>query len=244
MELEGKSAVVTGGARRLGRAMALALANRGVRVAIHYAESGEEAEETVSIAREMGTEAISLQADLAQEDPVHRVIAEAADQFGVVDILVNNAALFKPGGFAQTNSEDWDRHFAVNLKAPFLLSQDFAAQVPADRRGKIVNLGDWRGLRPGRDHFAYTIAKAALVGLTQATALALAPNIQVNCLALGAILSPEGADEAFQEKLLSRIPAGRMGGKESVTDALLFLLEGGDYITGETLFIDGGRHLA
>lgn len=243
MKLEGKTAVVTGGARRLGRAMALALASRGVRVAVHYAQSREQAEETVSMAIELGTEAISLQADLSQEDPAHRVIAQAADQFGIVDILVNNAALFEPGGFAQTTSEDWDRHFSVNLKAPFLLSQDFAAQVPTDRKGKIVNLGDWRGLRPGRDHFAYTIAKAALVGLTEATALALAPNIQVNCLALGAILLPEGADEAFQKKLLSRVPAGLMGGAESVTDALLFLLEGGDYITGETLFIDGGRHL-
>ncbi|MFQ5946114.1 MAG: SDR family NAD(P)-dependent oxidoreductase, partial [Anaerolineae bacterium] len=186
MKLEGKTAVVTGGARRLGRAMALALASRGVRVAVHYAQSREQAEETVSMAIELGTEAISLQADLSQEDPAHRVIAQAADQFGIVDILMNNAALFEPGGFAQTTSEDWDRHFSVNLKAPFLLSQDFAAQVPTDRKGKIVNLGDWRGLRPGRDHFAYTIAKAALVGLTEATALALAPNIQVNCLALGA----------------------------------------------------------
>lgn len=194
--------------------------------------------------RETGTEAICVQADLSQEDAAHRVIAEAADKFGLVDILVNNAALFDPGGFAETTSQDWDRHFDVNLKAPFLLSQDFAAQLPADRQGKIINLGDWRGLRPGRDHFAYTIAKAALVGLTQAMALALAPNIQVNCLALGAIIPPEGSDEASQQRLLSRVPAGRMGGAESVTDALLFLLEGGDYITGETLFIDGGRHLA
>ncbi len=235
---------MTGGARRLGRAMALALASRGVRVAVHYDQSREGAEETVSQATEMGAEAISLQADLSQEAAVHRVIAEVADKLGAVDILVNNAALFEPGGFAQTTSEDWDRHFAVNLRAPFLLSQDLAAQVPADGQGKIINLGDWRGLRPGRDHFAYTIAKAALVSLTQATALALAPNIQVNCLALGAILPPEGSDQASQERILSKVPAGRMGGEESVTDALLFLLEGGDYITGETLLIDGGRHLA
>jgi pteridine reductase len=155
---------------------------------------------------------------------------------------VNSAAIFEPRGVADTTSAAWDRHFAVNLKAPFLLSQAFAAQGASDAAGKIVNISDWRGLRPDGASVAYTLTKAALITLTQVLAVALAPRIQVNCLALGAILLPAGADEAYRDRLLAQIPARRLGGPADVVRALLFLLES-DYVTGEVVLVDGGRHL-
>lgn len=240
MELAGAVAVVTGGAKRLGRAMVLALAERGGKVLVHYGASAEAAAETVAEARRRGGDAAAVQADLADEAAVHRVIPAARERFGRVDILINSASIFERGSFANTATETWDRHFMINLKAPFLLSRDFAVQVEAGRSGKIINLGDWRGFRPGTDHFAYTMTKVGLHGLTQAMALALAPRIQVNELGLGAILEPpEGGD---MSKIIARVPVGRLGGEEPVVAALLFLLQE-DFVTGETLVVDGGRSL-
>jgi len=243
MDLRGKVAVVTGGADRLGRAIVLALAGRGARVAVHYGRSAEAAARTVADARARGVEAAAVQADLADDAALRRIIPTARDLLGPVHVLVNSASIFERGGFADTSAEVWDRHFQINLKAPFLLSQDFAAQLPAGNTGKIINLGDWRGLRPGTDHFAYTMTKAALAALTQSLAQALAPHIQVNYLALGAILLPAAAGERLRERLVAATPARRLGDPQDVTSAVLFLLEGTDYITGETLIIDGGRSL-
>ncbi len=243
MELSGAVAVVTGGAVRVGRTLVLALAGRGVRVAVHYGQSAKEAEETAAAARGLGAEAFTLSADLADEAAVGRVIPAVRDRFGApVDILVNNASIFEPGAFVQTTSEQWDRHFTINLKAPFLLTQAFAAQVESGRTGKIVNLNDWRGFRPADDHFAYTMSKGALVALTKGTAAALAPRVHVNCLALGAILPPPAASDARKARIISEVPLGRWGGAEEVAKAMLYLLES-DYVTGVTIFVDGGRSL-
>ena len=136
---------------------------------------------------------------------------------------------------------DWERHMAINLAAPFLLSKAFAAQVPSNGEGRIVNIVDWRALRPGADHFPYTISKAALTSLTYAMAAALAPNITVNGLALGAILPP--SEQPASPDILKFVPAARWGELPEVEAALIFLLSGPAYITGEILHVDGGRHL-
>lgn len=243
MELAGRVAVVTGGAIRVGRSLVLALAGRGVRVAVHYGGSAGQAEETVAEARKLGAEAFALSADLADEAAIAGIIPAVRDHFGApLDILVNNASIFEPGAFAKTTSEQWDRHFTINLKAPFLLSQAFAAQVESGRTGQIVNLNDWRGFRPADDHFAYTMTKGALIALTRGTAAALAPRVHVNCLALGAILPPAGASDGRKARIISQVPLGRWGGAEEVAKAMLYLLES-DYVTGETIFVDGGRSL-
>lgn len=242
MDLRGRVAVVTGGGVRLGRALVLALAGHGVRVVVHHGRSAGPAEQTAAEARSLGTEAITVQGDLSDAGAARGVIAAARSRLGPVDILVNSAAIFEPGGVAETTPEVWDRHFAINLKAPFLLSQAFAAQRPPDRPGKIVNISDWRGLRPGADHFAYTLTKSALIAMTKSLAVALAPSIQVNCLALGAILLPAGADETYRQRLIASIPVRRMGDPDDVARALLFLVED-DFVTGQTVVIDGGRSL-
>lgn len=242
MEVQGKVAVVTGGAVRLGKALVLALARAGAAVVVHYGRSAEAARETAAEARSLGVDVLCVQVDLMQPRRAREVIAAAVERFGRADILVNSAAIFQPGGLADTTEEDWDRHFHINLKSPFFLCQAFAAQVPKGRRGHIVNIVDWRGVRPGADYLAYRLSKAALIALTQNLALALAPGIQVNAIAPGAILPPPGENQAYLDALAVGIPARRPGAPEDVAQALLYLLRS-DFVTGEVLFVTGGQHL-
>jgi pteridine reductase len=242
MELDGKVALVTGGAVRLGKALVLALAARGVRVAVHYASSAGPAAETVSQIKTLGSDALAVQADLRQPAQAPAVIAQAVAHFGQVDILVNSAAIFEPGDLFSTTVDQWERHFAINLRSPFFLSQAFAAHVGQERPGHIVNIADWRAVRPGADYVAYTLTKSALVALTQSLALALAPNIQVNAIAPGAILPPPDKDQVYLDRLAQAIPAQRAGSPAEVAKALLYLLES-DFVTGELIFVTGGEHL-
>jgi NAD(P)-dependent dehydrogenase (short-subunit alcohol dehydrogenase family) len=240
MSLQGKTILITGGARRVGRAMTLAAAKAGANVIIHHSGPAEAAEETAEAVRGMGAQAWVLQADFRQPEAVEGLIARA-NALSKLYALVNNAAIFEDLGLKETGLETWQRHMNINLTAPFLLSRDFGAQMPAGQPGRIVNIVDWRALRPAADHFAYTISKAGLVALTLSNAAALAPNITVNGLALGAILPPN--DGPRDDALLGNAPIHRWAKLEEVGEALLFLLDGSDYITGEVIYLDGGRHL-
>ncbi len=240
-DLHNHTVLVTGAGRRLGRAFAEALAARGAAVAVHYGGSAAEAEAVADGIRRAGGRAVALQADLAQAQQAAGLIERAVGALGDIDLLVNNASIFEPLGVAETTPEEWERHLAINLTAPFLLSQAFARHR-AGRPGAIVNLLDWRALRPGADHFPYTVAKSALASMTRGLAVALAPTIRVNGLALGAILPPPGA--AGQDPtLISAVPLGRWGRVDEVVHALLFLLGGPDFLTGAIVHLDGGRHL-
>ena len=242
MKLEGKTAVVTGGAVRLGQALALALAGRGARLVIHYGSSADQARETVARIQALGGEAVAIQADLRHVDQAQALIARAADHFGPLDVLVNSAAIFNPGSVADTTEANWDEHMAINLKAPFFLSQAFAAHVGRERHAHIVNIADWRAARPTANYMAYTLTKAALVTMTHSLALALAPNIQVNAIAPGAILPPPGQDESYLDRLAQKIPMRRAGSPADVAQAMLFLLES-DFVTGDVIPVTGGEHL-
>jgi len=242
MKLAGRVAIVTGGAVRLGKALVLALAEQGVRVIVHYAHSAGPAQETVSTVERLGSEAVAVQADLSQFGAAQGVIRQAVDAFGQVDILVNSAAIFEPGRWDDTTEANWDRHFAINLKSPFFLSQAFGQQLDEGQRGHIVNIADWRAVRPGADHVAYTLTKAGLVAMTKSLALALAPQIQVNAIAPGLILPPPDADESFVERKAAHIPVRRPGSPDEVARTLLFLLRS-DFVTGEMVFVTGGEHL-
>ena len=245
MDLTGKAALVTGGAKRVGRAVALGLAQQGCDVVIHYGRSAAEAGQTVAQITAQGGQAWAIAADLRDEAAVIKLVPLALEQAGRLDILINNAAIFPAEDFASATPASWERAMMVNLKAPFLLSQAFALALPAGRPGKVINLLDTLALRPQNHHFSYTISKFGLAGLTQAMAVALAErNIQVNGLALGPILPAVGDDPALFDRLARRIPARRHGSLADVVQAVLFLLQGGDYITGEILRLDGGRHLA
>ena len=242
MELDGRVAVVTGGAVRLGKALALALGEAGVRLAVHYGSSAGPAEETVAQIKALGSDAVAIQADLSRPGQAAPLVEAAAAHFGQVDILVNSAAIFEPADLAGTTEANWDRHMAINLKAPFFLSQAFAARVGRERAGCIVNIADWRGLRPDTGYLAYSLTKAGLLAMTRALALALAPNIRVNAIAPGAILPPPGKGQAYLEQLAQKIPVGHVGSPAEIAQALIYLLTA-DFVTGETLFVTGGEHL-
>lgn len=238
-DLAGHSAVVTGAGRRLGRSFAEALAANGANVVVHYGHSAEQAEQVVGGLQGHGVLAAAVRADLADPAEAAQLISRAEEAIGEIDLLVNNAAIFGSITALEASIEDWQSHLDVNLTAPFLIAQQFA-RARQGAPGSIVNLLDSRAMRPGADHFPYTISKAALAALTQGLAVSMAPDIRVNGLALGAILPPSdgGTDDP-----LKGVPSERWGTVEEASEALLFLLAGPEYVTGEILHVDGGRHL-
>jgi len=240
MTLDGKVVMLTGAARRIGRSLALAVARAGADVVIHYGSSRSDAESARAEIESLGRKAFLVQADLADAGQVTGLV-ERAREHGSLFALVNNAAIFEPLNWENTTLEDWNRHLMINLTVPFLLSQAFARMLEPGGSGRIVNLLDWRALRPGADHLPYTISKAALAALTRSLAAALAPQVTVNGLALGAILPP--SDGGAARHILDHVPAKRWANLEEVGQALLFLLDGPAYVTGEILHVDGGRHL-
>jgi len=233
-KLKGRTALVTGAARRIGRAIALALAARGVHVVIHYHTSGDDlAEEVADEARRLGVRAWKVKGDLAEEASAEGIFSEALKLAGSIDFLVNNASVFPLSRCRDLSPKELSDTLDVNAVAPFILSRALAADAEA---GAIVNLLDVRIRGYDRSHVAYQISKKVLKELTEAMAIEYAPRIRVNAVAPGLILPPEGEDESY----LAR--RGRPGQVEDVTEAVIFLLSQA-YITGQVLFVDGGQGL-
>lgn len=241
MSLQNKSVLVTGAARRVGRALALGMACAGATIVIHHGHSVDDAATLQAEISALGGQSHVLQADLANLDEVQKVIPQAL-AWGPLYALVNNAAIYQPLTIDNTDRKSWQQHLDINLTTPLLLSQAFARSLPQGTNGRIVNILDWRALRPGADHLPYTVSKAGLVALTQSLAQALAPRINVNGIALGAILPPSDG-KANPAELIKSIPAGRWADLDEVVETLIFLLSGPAYITGEIIHVDGGRHL-
>lgn len=241
LTLDGKTILITGAGRRIGRALAQACAEAGADIIIHFNSAEKEALDLRDRLRALGRRAWALRADLGQADQVETLMQEAAKTSALYG-LVNSAASFQSLSWQETTRATWEKHLAVNLTAPFFLSQAFARTIPSGSEGRIVNILDWRALRPGADHFPYTVSKSALAAMTKSLAVALAPHITVNALALGAILPP--SDGAANPDILKSVPAGRWAELTEVGQALVFLLSGPSYITGEIVHVDGGRHLA
>jgi len=239
-QLENKSIFISGGSRRIGKEVALACARAGASIVIHHGHSDDEAEKTAQQIKNLGQEATIIKADFSQPDAAMEIISDRLTGIDNLYGLINNASLFEPIKFSQTKRQQWQTHMDINLTMPFLLSQFFAKNL-AGRKGRIINMLDWRALRPGKDHFPYTITKSALASMTKALALALSPTICVNGLALGAILPP--ADGGEGKKIIQPVPIGRWAHMREVTDTILFLLAGPEYITGEIIHLDGGRNL-
>ncbi|HNB41833.1 MAG TPA: SDR family oxidoreductase [Anaerolineales bacterium] len=238
-DLTGKTILITGAARRLGRLFALACGRAGADLILHHGHSPQEAESLRDELASLGRRAWVLAADFSHPESASQLI-ERANELSPLYGLVNSASIFEPLSLQETSLDDWNYHLNINLTAPFLLSQAFAKHV---KQGRIVNILDWRALRPGADHFPYTVTKSALAAMTKSLAIALAPHITVNGLALGAILPP--ADQlSASEKIIEAVPVKRWSEAGEAEDALLFLLSSSSaYITGEILHVDGGRHL-
>lgn len=243
MSTRSKTALVTGGAVRVGKAISHGLSERGYRVVVHYGSSEEEAHETAVAIRSAGGEADLLQADLANADAARALVQQAVAITGGLDVLVNNAAIFLTGGMADTDLEMWNKQFDINLRAPFLLCREFARHVPEDALGVIVNVLDTRIFRPGPDHFAYRLTKEALAAMTRNLALDLAPRIRVNGVAPGAVLPPPGKDAAFLDAVVEkRVPLRIPGSAEQVAATTLHLVES-EFLTGVIVPVDGGEAL-
>jgi pteridine reductase len=239
----GSVALVTGAARRLGRAIALRLARGGCRVAVHYRGSRADAEATVRAIRAAGGEAQAFAADLARPSAPDALVRAVRKRMGPVAVLVNNASIFPETPFPDGDPRDLEACFAIHLRAPWLLARAVAPGMLRAGRGKIVNLGDLYADRTLPRRSPYLATKAALHALTLALARDLAPAVQVNAVAPGAILLPAGVPASRARKLAKAIPAGRLGTPEEVAEAVAFLVEGPDFVTGEILRVDGGRHL-
>ena len=237
-----RAALVTGGAKRLGRAMALAMARSGFDIAVHYADSAAEAAETVAAIQALGRRAVALQADLGREAEVAALVPAAAAALGPLGVLVNNASRFERDEWHDATRESWDRHIEPNLRAPFLLAQDFARGLPKGRDGVVVNMLDQRvwSLTP---HFvSYTVSKAGLWTLTQSLAPALAPRIRVNAIGPGpALPSPRQSQDQFDRQARS-VPLRHGTSPEEVAHALLAILSLPS-MTGQMIALDGGQHM-
>lgn len=244
MDLNGKTAVVTGGAIRVGKALVLALAEAGCNLFIHYGRSATEARQTQAEVKAFGVQAVIHSANLAEAAEVVGVMETAVATFGPIDILINSAAIFpETDTFTSTDLALWDTLMNVNLRAPFLLSRAFTAQLPAGQSGKIINILDARLRQPAADHFVYRFTKGSLWQMTEMLALELAPAITVNGVALGAILPPPGKDASYLEALAQkRVPLRRAGSAEIVAENVLHLLRQ-DFLTGVIIPIDGGEFL-
>ncbi|MCA9949252.1 MAG: SDR family NAD(P)-dependent oxidoreductase [Anaerolineales bacterium] len=244
MNLAGKTALITGGAIRVGRAITLALAEAGCDVFIHYGRSAQPAQQTKQDAIEKGVRAVTCHANLADAEAVATIIPTAVSHFGHIDILVNNAAIFpEEDTFENSDADLWKKLFAINLRAPFFLSQAFTQQLPKDKSGKIINILDARLRNHQPDHFVYRLTKGGLWQMTTTMAHAVAPRITVNGVALGAILPPPGADLSYLEKIAhERVPLQRYGSAEIVATNVLHLLRQ-DFLTGVIIPLDGGEFL-
>jgi 3-oxoacyl-[acyl-carrier protein] reductase/pteridine reductase len=238
--LAGKTALVTGAAKRIGRAIAMALAASGANVAITYLGSQSEAEETVRDLTAFAVDALAVRTDLTDPQSIHETVAAVVEEFGRLDLLVNNAGVFESAALESITVEQWDRMFATNTRAPFLVAR---AAYPHLRvaRGRIVNIGSLGGTYPWATHAHYCTSKAALHMLSQTMAKAWAPEISVNCVAPGMIVQGE-IGEAYVH-FAERTPMQRNGTAEDVAAAVLFFATAPHFITGQLLAVDGGLGL-
>ncbi len=243
--MTGKVALITGG-KRIGAAVAVALARAGADVALAYNTSRGEADETASAVRALGRRAAVVRADVSQADQCARLVATAVSELGRLDVLVNMASIYQSKPLAETTCEDWDRQMAVDLRAAFLCAQAAVEPMRHAGGGRIINFADWVAAS-GRPRYAgyvpYYVAKMGVIALTEALALELAPDqILVNAVAPGPIVPPPGTSAEEVSAVEKATPLGRWGGEGEIAKAVLFLAQS-DFVTGETIRVDGGRHV-
>ncbi len=240
MRLNNKKVLITGAAKRIGRILSLFIARQGGEVLIHHNNSTDEANSLQNDIQGLGQKAVIYQADFSDLESTNKFIDQVFS-FNEIDAVINNASIFSDLDWDTTDIKDWRIHQSVNLETPFLISQAYAKSLKEGKKGRIINMLDWRALKPGADHLPYTISKAGLAALTKSLAISLAPNISINGIALGAILPPNNGGAV--SAILEGLPIPRWATIPELEETVLFLLAGPDYITGDIIHLDGGRHL-
>ena len=244
MELRGRTALVTGGALRVGRAIAMALAGRGANVVVNYNRSAAAAHDTVKEIETYGVRGLALQCDVSQVAQVEEMMQSIVTQFKAIDVLVNSAAIYEKNPLDKVTERDWDTHLDINLKGSFFCAKYAGLHMLKQGRGKIINFADWAGIRPYADYLPYCISKGGVITMTRGLAKSLAPNIQVNCIAPGPILLPPDFTEEETQKVINATPLKRIGSPKDIAATVVFLVEGSDFITGAMISVDGGRLIA
>lgn len=234
-----KSALVTGGAKRIGCAIALHLAKNGYDIALHYNTSDKEAKLLAGEIKKLKQKCVLFKSDFNNLNQIKNLIKKVKRRFRNLTLLINNASIFGSGEFLKTNTDLFERHFNVNFKAPFFLTRDFARFC---KKGQIINMLDTNIARKQSKYFAYTLSKKMLCEFTKMAAVELAPDIRVNAIAPGPILPPRGKDEEYLKLASEKVPLKRKGEIKNIIQALSFFLEN-DYVTGQCIFIDGGKNL-
>jgi pteridine reductase len=242
MDLRGKVALVTGGAVRVGRAIALGLADAGADIVLNYHSSAGAARETEVVLNAMGRQVILVQADVAHADQVQRLVDEAIAHFGRLDVLVNSASFWRRTPWAELDEDAWDQLLGTDLKGAFLCSRAAAPHLAAHGDGAIVNIVDLSAFVPFPNMLPHSVAKAGLLSMTYALAMELAPAVRVNAVAPGPVLPPPDYDEKLVTATARRTLLGRWGAPEDVAGAVVFLAQAG-YVTGVVLPVDGGERL-
>jgi len=238
--LEGKVALVTGAGKRLGRAVALRLAEEGMHLAVHYGNSAREAAEVVGKIEEMGQKAVAFKADLRSVEESRELLLQVGNELGRLDLLVNSAANFLPGSVISTTEEIWNASLETNVKAPFFLAQA-AAPMLRRSKGAVVNFADTGGVLGWPGFIGHSVAKAGVINLTKSLAKALAPDVRVNAIAPGTITMP-GDPPEWEQEFVKLAPLKKTGKPSDIADAVVFLATA-EFLTGHTLVLDGGRTL-
>ena len=239
MEIEDTDVLVTGSAVRVGRAMALRLAEEGANVAVHYRTSEEEAKETADDVREQGGAATTVQSDLSTVEGARAAVDGAADGLGGIDVLVNSASVFNETPVEDVTEEDWNTNIDINLRAPF-----FASQRATERGAKkVINIAGVAAERPFPSFVPYSVSKAGVVSLTKGLAKALAPEVTVNAVSPGTVLSPPDRPEEEERRIAEDTPVGRVGEPGDIADTVAFVVRSSDFLNGAVIDVDGGRSL-
>lgn len=241
MDLRGRRVLVTGAGHRVGQAIAIALGGRGMRVAVHFNSHAEGARETVRSIESAGGSGEVFAADLTEPTSASRLVDDVASRFGGLDVLVNSAAVMLRTPFGEITAEQWDEIMALNLRAPFLLAQAAAPHL-RQAHGAIVNIADLAAFETWPAYIPHGLSKAGVVYLTRALARVLAPEVRVAGIAPGTVLLPANWSASDEERLRRTTPLQRSGTPGDVSSTVLFILES-DYLTGETIIVDGGRHV-
>lgn len=239
MEIQDTDVLVTGSAVRVGRAMALRLAEEGANVAVHYRTSEEEAKDTADDVRERGGAATTVQSDLSTVEGARAAVDGAADGLGGIDVLVNSASVFNETPVEDVTEEDWNTNIDINLRAPF-----FASQRATERGAKkVINIAGVAAERPFPSFVPYSVSKAGVVSLTKGLAKALAPEVTVNAVSPGTVLSPPDRPEEEERRIAEDTPVGRVGEPGDIADTVAFVVRSSDFLNGAVIDVDGGRSL-
>ncbi|MCK5077499.1 MAG: SDR family oxidoreductase [Calditrichia bacterium] len=243
MKIKGANILITGSAIRVGKVIALSLAKKGANVVIHYNKSEAEAYKTRAEVDSFNVNSLLIKADMGKVNEIKKMHELVIQQWGHLDVLINNAAIFYRTPLLESTEKDFDNFMDVNLKGPYMLSKLFAENMLERKNGKIINIADVAAKRPWPNYLPYAISKAGVVALTKGLARALAPHIMVNAIAPGTVAIAEDADPGMEKSLIEKTPLKRIGSTMDIANSIAFLIEGTDFINGEVLNVDGGRSL-